>query len=57
MMTEQQIAWAASHGWFCESYGDFVSVWEVAHHAATNATTRKLIYFSDFRALLDWAGY
>jgi len=55
MLNASQIAWAASHDWFCEAYDGWISVWDMWTDRGT--LHRKLVYFHDFQALRDWAGY
>ncbi len=57
MLTAKQIAWAADHDWFCESYDWFISVWDRSWDCRTQTEHCQLIYFYDFQQLRDWAGY
>ena len=55
-MTLARIKWAATHDWFCESYGDFISCWDVSNDKFGNVS-KRIVYFDDYAKLRDWAGY
>ncbi len=57
MLTAKQIAWAADHDWFCESYDGFVSVWDRSWDREMRTERRQILYFNNFRLLREWAGY
>jgi hypothetical protein len=57
-MNNQQIKWASLHDWYSHSNGNTVYVIDYVINVDTNnVVTNKVVPFTDFQALREWAGY